>query len=438
MKKIYLLLLVLLSIPANSQEALTFADCLERALKNNLDIKSAEMSERVSVIQHRASYGGVLPNIYGEVENRNSWGKELDPDTNTFKNDNLRNYEGTLNAAFNLFSGFSVYHSVRAAKQEKDISRAALEQTRNLITIDLAQRYISILYLQEIIEANQEQIKSSEKQLELAELKFNSGAIAESEVFKIRAQKAAEELNLLTSQNQLAENMISLKQLMNMPLDQDVLLIQPSLELNENITESEDAISITSRAVERHPAFRMSLLEEKRARTELALKRAAFYPTLSMRLMMRSNYNPEVEEQVGFKTQLDENTSRQIRFYLVVPIFNGFSAYSEARASKALWKQAKITREIERNRLSKEVLLAINNTKTSMKKNQASIVAFDFSQKSFEADALKFEMGKINISELSITKLNYNNTQAELIQSKYELLFNNALIKFYLGEDFVL
>jgi outer membrane protein len=34
--------------------------------------------------------------------------------------------------------------------------------------------------------------------------------------------------------------------------------------------------------------------------------------------------------------------------------------------------------------------------------------------------------------------MNFNNSQAELIQAKYELLFNNALIKFYLGEKFVL
>ena len=100
--------------------------------------------------------------------------------------------------------------------------------------------------------------------------------------------------------------------------------------------------------------------------------------------------------------------------------------------------QSKVNTQIERDRLSKEVLLAINNVKTSLKKNEASSKAFDFSQRSFDADALKFELGKININELNTSKLIYNNNQAELIQSKYELLFNNALIRFYLGEEFSL
>lgn len=79
---------------------------------------------------------------------------------------------------------------------------------------------------------------------------------------------------------------------------------------------------------------------------------------------------------------------------------------------------------------------AVTDTKTSIKKKEASSIAYEFSQKSYEADALKFELGKININELNLTKSNLNNAQAQLIQSKYELMYNNALIKFYLGEKF--
>jgi outer membrane protein TolC len=103
-----------------------------------------------------------------------------------------------------------------------------------------------------------------------------------------------------------------------------------------------------------------------------------------------------------------------------------------------LYRKSKVTTELERNRLSKEVLLAVNDAKTAVKKNEASAIAMEFSQKSYDADMLKFEVGKIGISELNTTKINFNSVQAELIQSKYELLFKNALIKFYAGEPFSL
>lgn len=429
--------LLLCSGSVFSQEVLTFADCLERAMTSNPSLKSAAYDEKIAVVQHRASFGQYLPVVVADGENRNSWGKEIDSDTNLFVNDNIRNYEGTLNATFNLFSGFLAYNTIKAEKQEKELTRANIQQLRNQVTMDLATRFITILYLQEIIAANESQIQSSAKQLEMAELKFSSGYIAESEVFKIKSQKATEEFNLLNNQNRLAENMISMKQLMDMPLDAELVLMKPELELNTNVVEDADSFSIAEKAVDIHPAFKASLLSQKRARTELAIARAERLPKLSMRLMYRSNYNPE-DEINSFDLQVDENTSKQIRFYLTIPIFNQFSTHSKIKTSKFLYRQSIIDTKIERQRLSKEVLLAINNAKTSLKKNEASASAFDFSQKSFDADALKFELGKININELNTSKIIYNNTQAELIQSKYELLFNNALIRFYMGEQFTL
>lgn len=422
----------------NAQQALTFADCLEQAMANNLRLKSIAYDEKIAVAEHRGSYGLFLPNVYAEAENRNSWGKEIDPDTNTFSRDDLRNTEGTANAYFNLFSGLTVHNTIKLARQEKELTRVNIEQLRNEITIDLAQRFITILYLQEIIAANQEQINSSAKQLEMAQLKFDSGVIPESELFKIKAQKASEELNLLTSQNNLQDNMVSIKQLMNMPLEQEIVLIKPNLELNEKVTETDNVFDITKKAVEVHPAFRASLLEMRKKRTELAIARALRWPTLTMRLMYRSNYDSSIREEVPFDEQLDENTSKQIRFYLTIPIFDQFKTNLKIKAQKMLFRQAKILSEIEQNRLSKEVILAINNTRTAVKKNESSAMAFEFSQKSYDADLLKFEVGKINIGELNMTKINFNSAQAELIQSKYELLFNNALIRFYSGEPFTL
>ena len=438
MKRIAPIVIFMLAFQTHAQQALTFADCLQRAMANNLQLKSIGFDEQIARTQHRGSFGLLMPNIDAEGENRNSWGKEIDPDTNTFSRDDLRNTEGTLNANFNLFSGFAVHNTIKLAKQQKQLARANTEQLRNLITIDLAQRFITILYLEEIIAANEEQIKSSAKQLEIAQLKFDSGAISESELFKIKAQKASEELTLLTNQNTLAENMISLKQLMNIPLEEEILLLKPNLELNEYVAEKENPFELAKQAVDIHPAFKASLLSMKTARTELAIARSLRWPTLSMRLMYRSNYDSTIRDEVSFDEQVDINTSKQIRFYLTIPIFNQFQNNVEIKTQKLLYRQAKVATEIERDRLSKEVLLAINNAKTSVKKSESSAMAFDFSQKSYDADLLKFEVGKININELNTTKVIYNSVQAELIQSKYELLFNNALIKFYSGGAFTL
>lgn len=427
----------MLSNSVFGQDLLSFNDCIHLAMTNNLSLKSAALSEEIALYRYKASYGNLLPSLSGTIDNKNSWGREIDPKTNLFVSKDIKYYAGNLNANYNLFSGFSVINTIKSAKQDVKISKISILKVKNEITIDIAQKYITILYLQEIILANQEQIKSSEKQLELAILKFNSGVIAESEVFKIKSQKALEELNLLTNQNHLTDNLISLKQLMNVPLEQEIQLIKPNLELTNNLELEGNQLAITTKAVAINPSYLMSLLKEKKSKIDLSLARASLYPVVTMRLLYGSNYSIE-DPVISFKEQFNTNLSKGLRFNVLIPIFSQFDNFSKIKTSKLNYKQSKIDTKIEQNRLSKEVLKAITDTKTSLKKKESSAIAFEFSQKSYTVDLLKFELGKININELNGTKIIFNNSQAELIQAKYELLYNNALIQFYLGADFSL
>ncbi len=437
MRKILFFTFFIFSNAIFSQDLLTFNDCLNLALKNNLEIKSAENSEKTALYQYKSSYGKLVPSVYANAENRNSWGREVNPNTNLFTNTDVKYFTGNLNAAFNLFAGFEAINTIKYTKQEHEINKIKIQDVQNGITLDLAQKFITILYLQEIIASNKEEINSSDKQLELALLKFNSGVIAESEVFKLKSQKAIEELNLLTNENRLSDNYISIKQLMNIPLEKEIRLIKPNLVLDKNLDLQEDQYSLTNKAVEINPLYTMSILKEKKARTSLSIARAALYPVLSVRAFYATNFTRDpLLDPINF--QVDDNFSRSIRFNLSIPIFNQLETYSKIKTKKMDYKQSKIDTEIVKNKLSKQVLKAITDTKTAIKKNESSTIAYEFAQKSYEADELKFQLGKININELNNTKMMYNNSLAELIQSKYELLFNNALIKFYLGEIFTL
>lgn len=441
-KNLLILLIFIVSNSVFGQDAMSFNDCLNLALKNNLLLKSAINDEQIASYQYKSSYGNLLPNINGIVDNKNTFGRQIDQNTNEFVNKDLKNYTGTLNANFNLFSGFTVINTIKSLNQQRQIQKVNIEKVKYDITIDLAQKFITILYLQEIILANQEQIKSSEKQLELAILKFDSGVVAESAVFKIKSQKATEELNLLTNENRLTDNFISLKQLMNISLEKEIQLVKPNIEINKNALLDENPFSITKKAIEINPLYAISVLKESKAKTAIALARAPIYPSLSMRTNIGSNYTDNYYNKNGGlisnSDQINNNYSKGLRFTLTIPIFSQMDNYSVIKTSKLNLNQSKLNTEIIQNNLSKEVLKAITDTKTSIKKNESSAIAYEFSKKSYDSDLLKFELGKINITELNVTKMIYNNSQADLIQSKYELLFNNALINFYIGEEFKL
>jgi outer membrane protein TolC len=417
------------------QEKITYNDCVNLAIKNNLSIKSASISEKIAVYKHRTNVGQLLPIITGNVDNKHSWGREIDPTTNAFIDDNLKAYTGNLTGLLTLFSGFYNLKAIKSAKQEVEINKALQQKIQNEITIELSQKFIEILYFQELIIANKEQILGSEKQLEFARLKFDSGVIAESEVFKIQSQKASEELVLVTNQNRLIISEIELKQLLNIPLERKIELIKPAFLVSEKSKLEENEYEITKKAVAINPSYSMSKWIENKAKTEIALARSAKMPILNLKYTYGSNFS-DSDPLISYNDQIDNNLASVLKLSLIVPIFNQFETTFKIKQNKLSFEQAKLETKMEENRLSKVILQAINDKKAANKKQETATIAFEFAKKSYEADLLKYELGKININEINFTKSNYINAQVELINSKYELLFNTGLLNFYLGEDF--
>jgi outer membrane protein TolC len=436
MKKSILIIFVILQMNlVFCQEKLTYKDCVNLAVKNNLSIKSASISEKIAVYKLRSNVGQLLPIITGNVDNKYSWGREIDPTTNAFIDKNLKAYTGNMTGLLTLFSGFYNLKAIKSAKQEVEINKAFQQKIQNEITIELSQIFIEILYFQELIVANKEQILGSEKQLEFAKLKFDSGVIAESEVFKIQSQKASEELVLVTNQNRLIISEIALKQLLNIPLERKIELIKPAFLVSEKSKLEENEYEITKKAVAINPSYSMSKWIENKAKTEIALARSAKMPILNLKYTYGSNFS-DSDPLISYNNQIDNNLASVLKLSLIVPIFNQFETTFKIKQNKLSFEQAKLETKMEENRLSKVILQAINDSKAANKKQETSTIAFEFAKKSYEADLLKYELGKINSNEFNFTKSNYINAQVELINSKYELLFNTGLLNFYLGEDF--
>jgi outer membrane protein TolC len=434
-KSIFIFIVILQTNLSLCQEKLTYKDCVNLAIKNNLSLKSASISEKIAVYKLRTNIGQLSPVITANFDNKYSWGREIDQNTNTFIDKNLKAYTGNITGLYTLFSGFYNLKAIKSAKQEVEINKALQQKIQNEITIELSQIYIEILYFQELIIANNEQIVGSEKQLEFAKLKFDSGVIAESEVFKIQSQKASEELVLVTNQNRLIISEIALKQLLNIPLERKIELIIPAFLIPEKSKSEENEYEITKKAVAINPSYSMSKWIENKAKTEIALARSAKMPILNLKYTYGSNFS-DSDPLISYNDQINNNLASVLKLSLIVPIFNQFETTFKIKQNKLSFEQAKLETKMEENRLSKVILQAINDTKAANKKQETSTIAFEFAKKSYEADLLKYELGKINSNEFNFTKSNYINAQVELINSKYELLFNTGLLNFYLGEDF--
>jgi hypothetical protein len=71
---------------------------------------------------------------------------------------------------------------------------------------------------------------------------------------------------------------------MNYPLEKEIILTKPPLNVQKNLLLTEDEYSLMRKAVLIHPSYAISQLEVEKSKTELAISCAERYPVLSLRL----------------------------------------------------------------------------------------------------------------------------------------------------------
>ncbi|WP_428071082.1 TolC family protein [Chryseobacterium gambrini] len=431
----YSLLGLLFCSTVSSQKLLTFEDCISIALENNLVLKNAHVNEQIAAYQLSNSKTKLLPSISASVGNNYSWGRGVDPNTNSYINQQFKSYSGNVGSNLMLFNGFSNIIAIKIAKQEVEVNKTTMQKIKNEITIDIASKFTNALYLQEMIKSNEDQIKSSAKQLELVQLKFEQGYIPESEVFKIKSQKASEELTFVNNKNLLSINLLDIKQLLNLPLEEEIILVSPKEKLFSKIENHSTDTDMIDHAVSINPSYLITKINEQKAKLNIASTKSSIYPTINSGFNLGSTYTNSNPFQ-NFRDQVNNNLSYGLSFSISIPVFSQLNNYYKIKESKLSYEKSKNDTQIERNRLSKVIIQAINDANASFTKYESSLLSYEFSQKSYEADLLKFDLGKISVNELLLTKNNFVNAQSQLIQAKYELLYNQSVTNFYMSNTF--
>lgn len=431
--KTVFLLLVSIGGALNSgaQDSLSVEDCINRAIKNNLEIKKAQVSQEIARSDYKQKQADLLPSVNMQFNNNYSGGRSIDPQTNNYVHETVYSLSGSASSDLTLFSGFKILNSIKLSKQEFELNGSMIAQLRNNISLDVAATYIKILYLEEIIKADWQQIEASKKQIALAELKFNKGRIAAGEVYKFKSQLATEQVQLTDNQNELAIYYLDLKQLLNIPFSQELKLKRPAAEVFPDAYKlnTDSVIAVAKRI---NPAMAVARMKQAKAQTALAITRAERYPVVQLGYGIGSAYS-NTDPLARFRQQLRNNLSNEFVVSLSMPLFNNFRTSMAIKQNRLMISQAEVDTRIEENKLVKILLQAINDVKASSARFAAARSANEFAQKSYQADVLKFQIGAISTSDFNLSKNNFYKSQAEFFRSRYELLFRNKVIDFYLG-----
>ena len=227
---------------------LSLAECIRLALQDSPTLKVAGEREHIAAQGVKDAYGNFLPNVsvsynwsksertdfdlarYDYVPGNEYYTIDTANDT-TFWYESVAiqngTYDQTVNATskswgaradLDLFSGFSKFTRLGAAKKDRDAAQATHRYTRTLVVEDVITAYYNLLRYEELLAVASETRDQAAKELERTETYFRLGSAAKSDVLQQRVRLENTKLDLVVAQNTVKKAFADLAYAMNQPL----------------------------------------------------------------------------------------------------------------------------------------------------------------------------------------------------------------------------
>jgi outer membrane protein len=457
---------VIIIIPflSSAQKVWTLQECVDHALKNNIQIKQAELNTDLADVNKDLSFGNMLPSLNAGASQNSYFGRSVDPTTYQFTTNEIRSSNFSLSSSITIFEGFQLQNSLKQSKLNYLSAKKDLEKIRNDVSLNVVTFYLQVLYNKDLVAQAKEQVDAGKTQLERITEMEKLGSASRGNLLDMQAQVASDELRLVNAQSQYDAAVLSLAQLLELSTVRDFSVDVPVFPNPAVDVSSLNVNAIYESALTTQPEIKSSEYKVESAKKGLSIARGASSPRLSLSGSMSSAYSSSRErpvsstldtipigftqtlepvytigsfptyEKTSFSDQLDENLSKSVGLNLVIPLFNGWQTRGGIRRAKIFLRQAQLNDESVRKSLFKSVQQAVNDVAASSNRFSAAQKSSDALSESYNFNQQKFELGMLSSYDFLVSKNNYNKSQSDLLQAKYDLIFKLKILDFYMGK----
>ena len=433
------MLAVLAKLDIQAQEKQwSLRECCDYAVAHNISIKQQENQCRQQELQLSTAKNSRLPDLSGSVGQNFSFGRGLTSE-NTYTNTNTSNTSFGLSTSVPIFTGFQIPNQIKLSQLNLEAATADLEKAKNDIRMQVAQAYVQILYDMEMADVAQRQIEIDSAQVQRLQAFVDNGKAAEAELSQQKSTLANSRLTATQALNNCRLSILSLTQLLELPSPEGFAIVRPSLEDLDYLASLDGLTTpdqIYAEALGVKPEILSQQLKLKGSEHSIKIAQAANYPTLSLSGGLNTNYyTTSGFKSDGFGKQLKNNFSQFIGLNLNVPIFNRFQTRNNIRSARIDLENQQLQLDNTKKTLYKDIQQVYYNALNAQAKEKSSEEALHSTKDAFALMQAKYENGKATITEFNESKNNYLKSDSDLVQARYENLYQHALIEFYRGKE---
>ena len=418
-----------------SAQTWTLEQCIRHALENNLSIRQGELSVQQSEIELNTAQNRRLPGVSASVSESFSAGRSLLGNNTYATNTNSTSSNLHIGADVPVFQGFQIKNNIALSKLNLAAATADLEKAKDDIRVAVAQAYVQVLYNMEILDVAKSQVEIDSLQVVRLTEMLRNGKASAAELAQQKASHAQSSYQLTQAANNLRISLLDLSQLLELPNPEGFSVVKPSAAALD-LRLVGDAADIYADAVERKASIQAEKLRVEAADARIAVAKGAFLPTISLSGGLGTGYyTSSLGSSASFADQMKNNFSQQLGLSLSIPIFARLANRNNLRSTELSARTQELQLENAKKSLYKEIQQAWYNALASQDRYASSQMVRDSASESFELVSAKYENGKANITEFNEAKNTLMRAESDLVQARYEHLFQTRLLDFYRRGD---
>ena len=430
------LLLLFICTPSFAKQW-TLPECIDYAIEHNISLKQRENTRRQNEVSLNTAKNSRLPDLNAGISENLGFGRSLGMD-NTYSKNNTSNTSFQISTSVPILTGNRIENTIKLNQLNLEASTADLEKARNDIRTQIAQQYIQIVYDTEILAVAKRQIGIDSLQLYRLQEMERNGKATLTEVLQQQSTMEQSRLTATQAENTYRLDLLALSQLLELPSPEGFSIVIPTLPSNSSSLINVNPEIIYQEAIAVKPEVQAEQLRLKASDANILIAKSAKYPTLSFNAGLGTNYYKTLNgnyKQDSFSSQIKNNFSQSLGLQLNVPIFNRYATRNSIKSASIDKENQQLALDNVKKTLYKEIQQVYYNTIAAEAKYKSSLQAEVTSKDAFNLTQSKYENGKATITEFNESKNNMMKAESDLVQARYQLIYQKALIDFYRGKE---
>ena len=407
-------------------------DCIDYALEHNLTVQQSSLTVEQREVDLNTAKSRRLPSLSASAGKNFSFGRGLTED-NTYSNSNTPSTSFSLGSDVPIFQGFDITNGIKLGELNLAAATAELEKARDDIRVAVAQAYVQILYDQELLRVAKEQTEHDSEVLEQIKERYANGRVSAADVSAQQATVAQSKQSEIQAAGNLDLAVLELTQLLELPSPEGFSIVVPEVgDVAATLLMRPEAIY--EQAVEVKPSIEAAKINVDYAKVSIDRAKGAFLPSLSLSGGLGTNYYTNSQmPSASFGDQLKNNFSQYIGLSMNVPIFQRFSNRNQVKSAQINLRGQEIQLESAKKSLYKEIQQAYYNAVNAQARYNGSADSEASAREHYELTEEKYKVGKAGIADYNDARNSWLRAESELIQARFQCLYQTKLLDFYRG-----